>query len=150
MQGATVQGATLKNGVGRLGGTCLHEELAHGKGDLLEVCFQREVPCIQKLNLRARNISAKSFRAGRNEIGIALTPNRQERGLRLPEILLKSRVKLHVVGVVEKEVQLNVGVAGAGHERGVEGVAFGSDQVRVCNARGIFPAHSLQIQDFAN
>src|SRR5580692_1825931 len=70
-----------KQGVGCLDTNRLREKLAHGDSDLFEVRFQREVPRIQKLHRRIRNIPPEGFRPWRNEIRIVLAPYRQQRRL---------------------------------------------------------------------
>ena len=87
--------------------------------------FQREVAGIEQLNLRIRIVSPESFRPCRDEIWIMFPPNREQRRLRFSEILLESWIKLYVVGVIEKQIQLDVGIAGPRQQRRIERIAFG-------------------------
>ncbi len=97
--------------------------------------FQREVARIQKLYRRIGIIPPEGFPAGRNEIRIALTPYRKQRRLCFSEIFLESGIDFQIVGVVEKQVQLNVRVPGPRHQRGIKGITFGRNQVRICISR---------------
>ncbi len=93
--------------------------------------FQREVSGIEKLNDSIRIVPPEGLRTCRDEIWIMLPPYREERRLRSSEVLLESWVEPEVIGIVEKQVQLDVRVTGPRHQRGIERIAFGRDQIRV-------------------
>ncbi len=55
----------------------LREKLPHGLCDFFDVGFQREVPRIEKLHGRVQIVPPESFRAWRDEIEVALSPDRE-------------------------------------------------------------------------
>jgi len=73
--------------------------------------FQRKVARVQKLHRGVRIVPSKTFRSGRNEIRVMLSPDRQRRRRPLPEIFLESRIEPDIVGVVQKQIQLNIDIA---------------------------------------
>src|SRR5271165_3548988 len=91
----------------------LRQKLPHGDGNLLDVRFQGEVSGVEELDRGIGIVPLKGFSTWGNEVEIMLAPDRQQRRLRGAEILLKLRIQLHVVGIVEKQVQLNVHIAGS-------------------------------------
>ena len=78
----------------------LREKLPHGEGDLLDVRFQREVSRIQQLDSCGWDIPPLGLRACGDEKGSVLAPDREQRRLRLPEILLEGPIQLHVLCIV--------------------------------------------------
>ena len=72
------------------------EELIHRSGDFHDVRLDRKVACIQELNLRVRQIFSKCLGPGGNEEWIVLAPDREQGRLRLPKILLKLGIQLHI------------------------------------------------------
>src|SRR5262249_56403552 len=93
----------------------LRKKLPYGQGDLLDVRLQREVAGVEQLEDRLRVIALEGLGARGYEIRIVLSPDRKQRRLPFPEILLAGWVELHVVSVVKEQVQLNVDVAGPCH-----------------------------------
>ena len=89
------------------------EESSHRGCDFFQMRLQRKVAGIQELDSGARNVATKRFGARRDKVEIVLAPDRQQWRLRRTEILLKFRIELHVVCVIEKQIELNVYVAGA-------------------------------------
>src|SRR5215831_13968725 len=88
------------------GDVVLLEELLHRSGDLYDMCLERKVARLEEADLRMRDVLSKCFRPGGNEEGVVLTPDRQQRRLRIAEILLKLRIKFHVRGIVQKQIEL--------------------------------------------
>ena len=80
-------------------------------------------PVGRKLYRRVGNITLEGFGTCGDEVGIELTPDGEQWRLGGSEIFLKFRVELHVVRVVEEEIELDVDVAGEGEDGGVERVA---------------------------
>src|SRR5580704_18922900 len=82
-----------------------------------------------------------------------LAPDGKQRWLGLAKILLEGGVQLDVVGVVEKQVQLNVHVAGPLNHCGVEAETFRRNSIRMRDAVCILGAKALGAQcvteDFA-
>ena len=71
----------------------LDKEVPHGGGYLLEVGFEGEVACVQKLNGGIGVIARIGFCARRDEERIVLAPDCEKRRLRFAEVLLKGRVE---------------------------------------------------------
>src|ERR1700722_11983657 len=88
------------------------KKLLHCSCYLLRMRLDGKVARIQEVNSGIRNILAKSLRSRWNEEWIVLAPDRQQRRLRLPEVLLKFGIELHVRCIVEKKIKLNLFVAG--------------------------------------
>src|ERR1700733_3923081 len=104
---------------------------------------------IEKLYRGVWIVPTESLGPRRNEIKIASAPNGEQRRSRRTEIILERRVESHVVGIVEKQVELDVRVAGTRHQRGVERVALGRDHFRVRDSHGVFALDPFGIQPFA-
>ena len=116
------------------------EELPHRGGDLFHMGFESEVSGVEKLDGGVWVVALECLGAGRDEVGVVLAPDGEQRRLRFAEVLLEFGVELYVVGVVEEEIELDVHVAGARDQSGVEGVAFGRDHVGVGDAVGVLRA----------
>src|SRR5579875_458395 len=84
------------------------EELFHCRGNFNNVRLYSKMPGIQDLDARIRYIASKCFRPVRHKERVVLTPNREQRRLSLPKVILKCRIELHVRCVIEKQIQLNV------------------------------------------
>src|ERR1700722_17435064 len=69
--------------------------------------FRGEMTGGEELHDGIRVVAPIRFCAGWNEKWIVPTPNREERRLRFSKVVVKCRVELDVVGIVEKEIQLN-------------------------------------------
>ncbi len=89
------------------------QELAHREGNLLEVSLECEVSRRQEFDDRGRNVLLESFSSSGNEVWIELAPYREEWRLRGSKVLLKLGVQLHVVGIVEEEIELYIDIAGS-------------------------------------
>ncbi len=76
---------------------------------------------------------------------MAVCPRLQIRGLPFSEIFLEYWIEFYVVGIVEKEVELNVHIPWAREQGSVERVSLGRDDLGIGNAGGIFPAHAFQV-----
>src|SRR5262245_39098706 len=118
------------------------EEVLHGGGDFHDMCFQREMSGIEELNLGSRNIFPKRFRSYRNEEGIVLAPNRQQRRLRLAEIFLKLRIKLQIRGVVQKQIELDFFIPRALEKCRVERIRLWRNTLRIRDTLGVLPART--------
>src|SRR5215467_3357568 len=84
------------------------KEVPHGGSNFDDVCFQREMPGIEKLNLRARYVFPIRFGSCRNEERIVFAPDRKQRGLRFAKIFLKFGIEPYVRGIVQKQIELNL------------------------------------------
>jgi hypothetical protein len=85
-------------------GKGLGEKLSHGRGDFFDVGLEGEVSCIEELDGGVGVVARKGLGAGRDEEGVVLAPDGEQRRLGLAEVLLEGWVELYVVGVVEDEV----------------------------------------------
>jgi hypothetical protein len=101
------------------------EEGTHRRSHLLNMGFQREVARIEELYLRVRIVPLVSLRSRRNEERIVFAPDGQQRRLCLAEILLKRGIKLYIVGVIQKQVELNIHIAGPRINPVIQRVALG-------------------------
>jgi hypothetical protein len=110
------------------------QETFHGRRDFVQMRFQCEVACIQKLNSRVGIISTERFRARGDKIWIMFARYREQGRPPRPEILLERGIKLHVVGVVEKQIQLNLSIAWPRNKRSVQRVIFRRDHTRICDS----------------
>src|SRR6516165_2559283 len=115
------------------------EELAHGCGDLGRVRFEREVACVQQLDIGAGDVTFEGFGSGGQEERVVAAPDGQQRWLMGAEVVLEPRVEVDVAGVVEEEVELDFVRARPGQVVIVEGVAVGRDQRRVGYSVGVLP-----------
>ena len=79
---------------------------------------------VVEMNIRLRLIPLERLGAGRQEEGIVLPPNRQQRRTLGAEIGLELRIERHIVRIVEEQVELNLVIAGPGQQRGVQRVGL--------------------------
>src|ERR1700733_7658656 len=101
------------------------------------------MPCVEELNRSARNVLAECLRTGWDKIWIVLAPDCKQRRLELSEVIVEGSVELNVVDVIEKKVELNVGITWSGQEGGIQRVPLRLDKVKVRNTGAVFPPHAL-------
>src|SRR5580698_10386858 len=123
------------------------EKLPHCSGYLRAVRLDGEVACVEEADLRIRDVFSKRLGPRGNEERIVLAPDSQQRRLRLAEILLELRIKLHVRCIVQEQIELNVFVSGTLQQRGIQGVRFGRNDVGIGYAVRVLPARCIEIQD---
>ena len=70
--------------------------------------LQREMTGVKELHHGVRIVALERFGAGRNEEGIVLAPDREERRLVLAELVLEGRIERDVALVVAKQIELHV------------------------------------------
>ena len=114
------------------------------------MCFEREVPGLEELNGHVRVISPECLGARRNEIGIKLAPHSQQGRLRQSKVLLKLRIQLHVVGIIQEKIKLYIDVPGTRQQGSVQGVALRFDASRIWNSDRVFVAQSFEVQTSAD
>ena len=78
-----------------------------------------------ELNLRARIISVKGIGSGGKKKRIGVAPNDERRGLMDAEILLELRIQFDVAGIVQKQIQQSVLIAGAREQSRIERIGLG-------------------------
>lgn len=86
----------------RLSGYIGDEEGAHLVGDLVDVSLEGEMAGVEELHGCVGDVASEGFGSCGNEIGIVLAPDGKERWPAGAEVLVKFRVELYIVGVVEK------------------------------------------------
>ena len=123
-----------------------NQELAHVLNDFFEVRFEREVSCRKQLDGGIWDIAPKGFSARRNEVRVKFSPDSEQWRPCAAEVLLERGIELHVVGVVQKQVKLDVNVAGTRKQRRVERVAFGPDQLGIRDADGVLVTDTFGIE----
>src|SRR5262245_41025184 len=102
------------------------------------------MPSVQELNPCVRYVISKCLGDSGDEKGLVPTPNRQERWFGLPKVILECRVELHIRGVIEKQIQLNVFVPWARQQSRIQCVRFRRNALRIAHAVRVLPSRSFQ------
>src|SRR5215469_500154 len=102
---------------------------------------------VKKLNLRVRYVFLEGFGAWRDEEGVILAPDRQQRRLRLAEIFLEFGIKLHIRCVIQEQVELNVFIAGALEQRRIQRVRLRRNTLGIRRAKRVLPTRSFCCQN---
>src|ERR1700728_1184025 len=123
------------------------QELLHCSGNFGNMRLYRKMPRIQKLDPRVRYVFSKCLGACGDEKRIVLPPNGKQRRLRLPKVILKRRIKLHVRSVIEKQIQLDVFISWALEQSGVQRVRFRRNALWIAHAVRVLPARSVRRQN---
>lgn len=123
------------------------KKIFHGSGNFRDVCFESEMSGIEELDSRVGQIFAKCLCSGGNEKWIVLAPDRQQRGLRFPEIFLELWIELYVRRVVEKQIQLDLFVSRSLKERRIQCVRLRRNILRIDYTVRVLPACSTRRQD---
>src|SRR5215472_8477793 len=122
------------------------EEVLHGGSNFYSVCLCRKMAGVKELNLRTRQVFPKSFGSCGNEERIILAPDREQRRLRLAEILLEFRIELYVRGIIQKQIELDVFIAGTLQQSSVQSIGFRRDDLRISNSMRVLPACAFKGQ----
>src|SRR5690242_361446 len=96
------------------------QEIADRVGDLIGMRFEREMAGVVKVHLGIMHIAREGFCARRQEKRIILAPHRQQRRLAIAQIFLELRVERDVAGVIKKEIELDLVIAGSRQQGRVE------------------------------
>src|SRR5712692_5607491 len=118
-----------------LRGQLAAEEIANGASDFLMVGFQSEVAGVVETHLGARVVALERLSTRGQKERIALAPDRQQRRLLGAEIFLELGIERDIAGIIQKQVKLDLVIAGPGQERGVEFVSFRRQQRHILDAR---------------
>lgn len=86
---------------------CLHE-FTYQRSNLIGFGVQREVACVQDIDLSIRYILAVALRLTKIERKIVLAPEHQELGLRLLHPRLPLRIRIDIRAVVKEKVTLDL------------------------------------------
>ena len=126
----------------------LPEEGEDRRANLGNVRFEREVAGVEEAHFGVRNVTPVRLGALREKERIVLAPDSQQRGTTAAEILLELRVQRNIACIVEKQVELNLIIAGAGEQGAVEREGFGRNHCFVRNAvevlgLGRFPSEEV-------
>src|SRR4029079_3367769 len=100
------------------------QELDHCCADFLAVRLEREVARVEQPHFSGWIIPRKGMRSGREKKRIMLPPDGKCRWPMFPKIFLNAWIELHIVPIVEKQIQLNVLVARACQQGAVEGIGL--------------------------
>jgi hypothetical protein len=90
--------------------------------------LQREVPGVGQMDFGIRDIVFERFGADGDEDHVVLAPDREQRRLVCAQIPVILRIPRNIAAIVDKQVELDLGVAGPRGQCVVEGEAFGCDQ----------------------
>src|SRR5262249_36643144 len=96
------------------------EEVADDPGDLRSLAFQREVTGVEQVDFGVRVVALEGLGAGRQEKRIVLPPYRQKRGPPSAYVLLEFGIERDIALVIAKQIELDLVIAGAREERGVQ------------------------------
>src|SRR5215510_9914488 len=107
------------------------EKVFHRGGNFDHVSLGGKVSRIEELNRSVREVFPKCLCAWRDEEGVVLAPDGEEGWVRLAEVLVKPRIQLHIRGVVEEQIQLDLFVARPLEESSVQGVRFRCHSLRI-------------------
>src|SRR5580692_12794440 len=102
---------------------------------------------IEELDPRLRYVLSKRLGPGGDKKGIVLSPDRQQRRLSLPKVVLKRRIELDVRFVIEEQIQLNVFVPRTIKQSRVQRVRFRRDSRRIAHTVCILPSRSVKRQN---
>ena len=87
------------------------EKTVNRRSDFLSVRLQRKMAGVVEEDLGIGDVAPESLCAARQEERIVFAPYGEQRRPLLPKIFLKLRVQRDIIGVVEKEIELDVLVA---------------------------------------
>src|SRR5690242_658008 len=123
------------------------EEVLHRGGNVEHVRLRRKVSSVEELNRRVRKVLPERLCARRNEEGIVLAPDGQEGRLRSTKVLVKCRIQLHIGGVVEEQIQLDLLVPWALQQSRIQRIGFGCHGLRVGYAVRVLPPGAFRRQN---
>src|SRR5215470_14445987 len=126
--------------------TCSVHESTDFACDLFAVRLQGEVPAVQKLDNRIGIIPTVGLRSGREKERIMPAPNGEQRRLGVAEVFLKNWIEGEVRSIIEKEIELNVFIAGALQQSSVQRIGFRRDHLRISNSMRVLPASAFKGQ----
>lgn len=109
----------------------LRQKLAHPVRDFVNVRLQCEMSRVEKPDFGVRNVTFERFRARREEIRIMFSPDREQCRFPLSELLMKLRIQLHVVRIIQKQVQLDVLIAQPAEQRRIQRVSHRRQRVGI-------------------
>src|SRR5690242_19134738 len=97
------------------------EKVADDRGDLGRMAFQREVAGLEQVNLGIRIVALVGVRAGGQEKWIVLAPDREKRRPAGADVVLEFGIERDIALIIAEQIELDLVVAGAGEQRGVQG-----------------------------
>ena len=104
---------------------------------------------IVETHLGARVVALERLRTRGQKERITLAPNRQQRRLLGAEIFLELRVERDVAGIIQKQIELDLVIAGPSQQRGVELVRFRRHQGLVLDAIEVLGLGCLWCEEVA-
>jgi len=123
------------------------QKFVHRSWNLIHVCLQRKMSCVQELHCSIWIVSAIRLSSGRNEERIVLAPYGKQRRLRFTKIRLERRIQFHVRSIVEKQIELDVCITRAFEQSLVQRIRFRRHHLRMRNAMLVLKARALQRQN---
>src|SRR5262249_1005964 len=108
--------------------------------------LQGEVSGVQKLDNRIGIIPTVGLRSGREKERIIPAPNGKQRRLGIAEIFLKNWIQGEVRTVIDKEIELDVSIAGALQQSSVQRIGFRRDHLWISNSMRVLPASAFKGQ----
>ncbi len=105
------------------------------------------MPRVVEFDGRLGNIPLERFRAGGREKWIVFSPDREERGLVLPEIFLELRVECYIGRVVLEKIKLHFIRVGTSQVKVIQGTAIGGYQTRISDAMRVLEARCFWLEE---
>ena len=106
---------------------CSSKEVTYDCCNLGVVCFKCKMTGVEESNLGVGQIAFEGSGAGRQKERIVLAPDGQQWRTVRAKTFLKQWVERDITGVIQKEIQLNFGIARASHKRTIQCVRFRCD-----------------------
>src|SRR5262249_40369633 len=107
------------------------------------MCFECKMPGVEEHNLRARVVPREGVGPGREKERIGFAPHGERWWPVGTEILLELGIELDVARVVEKQIQLDLLIAGTRQQRRVERIGFRSN-ARLLGSVRVLPLGGLR------
>src|SRR6202012_232987 len=120
------------------------QEAADQRGNRVECRLEQEVAAVEKMDLGIGQVIGERLCACRSEDLVAASPYREQRHAAGPEILMDSWVLRRVGGIVAKQFELHVVIAGSRYQRVVMAPRFRIDQSLVWHSGDVLPAGGVQ------
>src|SRR5260370_42660921 len=96
------------------------KEVTNSGRNFLIVRFEREVARVIEMDFRVRVISPERLRAAGQEERVAIAPDSQQWRPLCAEIFLELWIESDVARIIQKEVEMDLVIAGTRQQRGAE------------------------------
>ena len=105
----------------------------------LPILFEREVTCIEQMELHVLQVALVRIRPGGRKDFVILAPYDQRRRLMLSKVGLPLGIKRRIATVVIEHLELNLLISGAVEQTLINVPIVGADCFRVTDAVGVLP-----------